>query len=162
MRVQGIHLALFSCNGSSTTSIASGPTARAAAVLQCVQITPRPAGAAPAGPNLSLRYHYDTQRFEVLETTGTDISAEAFLNALRQAQPDLNTFLAKRHDQLRYLYRRFRRRQPPTKRAAVSGPGEDAGLAAPPAQATPKPGRNDPCPCGSGKKYKKCRGTGLL
>ncbi|HXK94534.1 MAG TPA: SEC-C metal-binding domain-containing protein, partial [bacterium] len=24
------------------------------------------------------------------------------------------------------------------------------------------PGRNDPCPCGSGKKYKKCcgRGTG--
>jgi SEC-C motif-containing protein len=21
---------------------------------------------------------------------------------------------------------------------------------------TPKPGRNDPCPCGSGKKYKKC------
>ncbi len=23
----------------------------------------------------------------------------------------------------------------------------------------PKPGRNDPCPCGSGKKYKKCCGT---
>src|SRR5690348_9270548 len=23
---------------------------------------------------------------------------------------------------------------------------------------TPKPGRNDPCPCGSGKKYKKCHG----
>ena len=22
----------------------------------------------------------------------------------------------------------------------------------------PKPGRNDPCPCGSGKKYKKCHG----
>ncbi|MDP1995706.1 MAG: SEC-C metal-binding domain-containing protein [Gallionella sp.] len=22
-----------------------------------------------------------------------------------------------------------------------------------------KPGRNDPCPCGSGKKYKKCHGT---
>jgi uncharacterized protein len=21
---------------------------------------------------------------------------------------------------------------------------------------TPKVGRNDPCPCGSGKKYKKC------
>lgn len=34
--------------------------------------------------------------------------------------------------------------------------------AAPPADATvraaPKPGRNDPCPCGSGKKYKKCHG----
>ena len=23
---------------------------------------------------------------------------------------------------------------------------------------TPKPGRNEPCPCGSGKKYKKCCG----
>ncbi|MCI0435272.1 MAG: SEC-C domain-containing protein [Gemmatimonadetes bacterium] len=22
-------------------------------------------------------------------------------------------------------------------------------------------GRNDPCPCGSGKKYKKCHGLGL-
>jgi uncharacterized protein YecA (UPF0149 family) len=26
-------------------------------------------------------------------------------------------------------------------------------------RATPKVGRNDPCPCGSGKKYKKCHGT---
>ena len=26
-------------------------------------------------------------------------------------------------------------------------------------QATFKPGRNDPCPCGSGRKYKKCHGT---
>jgi len=25
----------------------------------------------------------------------------------------------------------------------------------------PKVGRNDPCPCGSGKKYKKCCGKGL-
>jgi uncharacterized protein len=24
----------------------------------------------------------------------------------------------------------------------------------------PEPGRNDPCPCGSGKKYKKCHGAG--
>ena len=24
----------------------------------------------------------------------------------------------------------------------------------------PQPGRNDPCPCGSGKKYKKCHGAG--
>jgi hypothetical protein len=27
-----------------------------------------------------------------------------------------------------------------------------------PKQAMPKVGRNDPCPCGSGKKYKKCCG----
>ena len=24
---------------------------------------------------------------------------------------------------------------------------------------TPRPGRNEPCPCGSGKKYKKCCGA---
>jgi preprotein translocase subunit SecA len=27
-----------------------------------------------------------------------------------------------------------------------------------PAAAYPKVGRNDPCPCGSGKKYKQCHG----
>ncbi len=27
-------------------------------------------------------------------------------------------------------------------------------------RASPKVGRNDPCPCGSGKKYKKCCGVG--
>jgi SEC-C motif-containing protein len=30
---------------------------------------------------------------------------------------------------------------------------------APVARATPKIGRNDPCPCGSGKKHKKCCGA---
>jgi uncharacterized protein YecA (UPF0149 family) len=25
----------------------------------------------------------------------------------------------------------------------------------------PEVGRNDPCPCGSGKKYKKCHGAGV-
>jgi preprotein translocase subunit SecA len=28
-----------------------------------------------------------------------------------------------------------------------------------PAQAGPKIGRNDPCPCGSGKKFKQCHGA---
>ena len=27
-------------------------------------------------------------------------------------------------------------------------------------KAAPEAGRNDPCPCGSGKKYKKCHGVG--
>ena len=30
-----------------------------------------------------------------------------------------------------------------------------------PAKAGPRVGRNDPCPCGSGKKYKNCHGRGL-
>ncbi|MDX9706429.1 MAG: SEC-C metal-binding domain-containing protein, partial [Azospira sp.] len=39
------------------------------------------------------------------------------------------------------------------------GAGEAAEPKPPqPAQAAPKVGRNDPCPCGSGKKYKHCHG----
>ena len=32
----------------------------------------------------------------------------------------------------------------------------NTAITAPPLRAGPKVGRNDPCPCGSGKKYKKC------
>jgi preprotein translocase subunit SecA len=39
--------------------------------------------------------------------------------------------------------------------------GESAGKAAP-ATAEKTVGRNDPCPCGSGKKYKKCHGAGAV
>ena len=41
--------------------------------------------------------------------------------------------------------------------AAASG-GQDAKVETV-HRATPKVGRNDPCPCGSGKKYKKCHGV---
>jgi uncharacterized protein YecA (UPF0149 family) len=37
-------------------------------------------------------------------------------------------------------------------------PGEYAP--APMRRPAPKVGRNEPCPCGSGKKFKKCCGTG--
>ncbi|KMZ11242.1 Protein export cytoplasm protein SecA ATPase RNA helicase, partial [Candidatus Burkholderia humilis] len=36
--------------------------------------------------------------------------------------------------------------------------GDDVTVAANPADDVPKVGRNDPCPCGSGKKYKNCHG----
>ena len=38
------------------------------------------------------------------------------------------------------------------------GSEEAHAVAEPPADAGPKIGRNDPCPCGSGKKYKHCHG----
>jgi len=44
--------------------------------------------------------------------------------------------------------------------AVESGGGAAAApLPQRPAQSVPKVGRNDPCPCGSGKKYKKCHGA---
>ena len=41
---------------------------------------------------------------------------------------------------------------------AVIGPGSGEESPPQPAQAEAKVGRNDPCPCGSGKKYKHCHG----
>jgi uncharacterized protein YecA (UPF0149 family) len=51
---------------------------------------------------------------------------------------------------------------------ARRGGAATATAAAPPAATTAtatvagKVGRNDPCPCGSGKKYKKCHGGGAV
>jgi preprotein translocase subunit SecA len=47
--------------------------------------------------------------------------------------------------------------QPPKQQLTFSGAPKEA--AAPVKRAGAKVGRNDPCPCGSGKKYKKCHGT---
>ena len=45
-------------------------------------------------------------------------------------------------------------------RAAASAPQGEKQRPMP-MQAGPRIGRNDPCPCGSGKKYKNCHGKGL-
>jgi len=42
--------------------------------------------------------------------------------------------------------------------AAAAGAGTAASRARDRRPVTRKVGRNDPCPCGSGKKYKKCHG----
>jgi preprotein translocase subunit SecA len=47
--------------------------------------------------------------------------------------------------------------QPPRQQMTFSGAPKEAP--APVKRAAAKIGRNDPCPCGSGKKYKKCHGT---
>ncbi|MDR0539311.1 MAG: SEC-C domain-containing protein, partial [Spirochaetaceae bacterium] len=42
--------------------------------------------------------------------------------------------------------------------SASSGGGRPQGTAVTVVRSQPKVGRNDPCPCGSGKKYKYCHG----
>jgi preprotein translocase subunit SecA len=59
------------------------------------------------------------------------------------------------------LQRRALQRITESHAAAAAGDGEEKPR---PKQETvvrtqPKVGRNDPCPCGSGKKYKKCHGA---
>ena len=62
---------------------------------------------------------------------------------------------------------RWWRSTPRRRRSAARRAGGDAGAAAAtprrrrrprpaPVRSGPRVGRNDPCPCGSGKKYKKC------
>ena len=46
-------------------------------------------------------------------------------------------------------------------RAAAVGAGQASQPKAEPVRAEPKIGRNDPCPCGSGKKFKNCHGRDL-
>ena len=45
--------------------------------------------------------------------------------------------------------------------AASAGAPTKAGIVSGTAKQPVKVGRNDPCPCGSGKKYKKCCGSGV-
>ena len=56
---------------------------------------------------------------------------------------------------------RFDKRREDKDRSRAGLPGEDEGPLPPPIEpikADKDIGRNDPCPCGSGKKYKKCCG----
>jgi len=46
--------------------------------------------------------------------------------------------------------------------AASDRPQGEATVAKPFVREEPKVGRNDLCPCGSGKKYKKCHGANVV
>jgi uncharacterized protein len=58
-------------------------------------------------------------------------------------------------------YQRFRGRQPADSAAAYDRMVEASvvGDVDTYVRPTPKVGRNDPCPCGSGRKFKKCCGS---
>jgi hypothetical protein len=66
------------------------------------------------------------------------------MTALEEACPDFPAILASRRHQLRRLFKRW-----------IAGSGQPRPL---PAVSEPKIGRNQPCPCGSGRKYKRCCG----
>ncbi len=79
------------------------------------------------------------------------------------------TMLGRVRDQMvEYVFHVQLPPRPAARPVAVEG-APQAAPARPAAAAAPKPaskfvndkvGRNDPCPCGSGKKYKKCHGAG--
>ncbi len=66
-----------------------------------------------------------------------------------------------KRDTVRYVLTVRPKPQAEIRRVQVAKPldtGSDGTLAKKPAVAKKTPGRNDPCPCGSGKKYKQCCG----
>ena len=66
-----------------------------------------------------------------------------------------------KRDTVRYILSVQPKPQAEIKREQVAKPvdtGSDGSLSKQPVRAKKTPGRNDPCPCGSGKKYKHCCG----
>ncbi len=87
--------------------------------------------------------------------------AEARLRAARAQRPELKTAAPSRqNDYSQYKATKEGLPGENAQRAAAAGAGAAAHRRPEPVKATPKVGRNEPCPCGSGKKYKNCCGKG--
>ena len=104
-------------------------------------------------------YFYDTQTLESVDSTvGVD---KAFFAEVKKQLPTLASLLKQRHANLRLVYENYCKREGlhfPAPKAPVSSISYSPVLDIEPLASliAPKVGRNDPCPCGSGKKYKKC------
>jgi hypothetical protein len=97
------------------------------------------------------RYNYRSRALDMLVpgAAGTPPLSQ-LLTALHAAHPSLDVRLALHHRLMQSLYLRRKVMQIRTQLNNL-GPQLPA--------APPQIGRNAPCPCGSGKKYKKCRGA---
>lgn len=99
-----------------------------------------------------LHYNYRTGQYTV-EAPGKNFphTPGELMDGLRAKLPDVSAFLESRHDKFRKMYKGYLKRE-----GIKPGPQP---VAIQPAEAGPKVGRNDPCPCRSGKKFKKCCGA---
>jgi preprotein translocase subunit SecA len=105
------------------------------------------------------KQEYKKESYELFQSMKERIEDTAIRNLFRLEPVSEEQLAAERR----------RRASAPAPTAARPGAGASA-FGAPPRQAVPqrpvtvkrdgdKVGRNDPCPCGSGKKYKKCHGA---
>jgi hypothetical protein len=92
-------------------------------------------------------YNCASGKWEAAETGKKAHTPPVLMRELSGKYPDFRNVLRKRRAKLKLLYKRYR---------------EKIGLEAIPADTAhikQAAGRNDPCPCGSGKKFKKCCGS---
>ncbi len=100
---------------------------------------PGPNGESTASPSFTVEMDLARREWELQEQLAPTSAPVLVLMAEFLAQIDAYPLLAERRRVLRALYR------------------HNCGKFVPePVKVTAKPGRNDPCPCGSGRKYKKC------
>jgi uncharacterized protein YchJ len=88
----------------------------------------------------ALSVKYNNRKWNTIETASSEADLKSIKSAVEQQYPDIYSKLKKRHLRLRSIYAYNKKRDYSPKQALR----------------LPKVGRNDPCPCGSGKKYKKC------
>ena len=107
--------------------------------------------------------NYGKKKFKPAQIPGESLpSLQTLFSGLKDQRQGLDGELKKRHQRLKELFKSALRKnaigtdQDQTFLDSMYEPftrNESALLRA------TKPGRNDPCPCGSGKKFKKCCGT---
>lgn len=86
--------------------------------------------------------NYKNRKWEKEGAYSSGMDITTIKAAVELQKPDFYERLKKRHERLRAIYEYNKKRH--------HTPKQDIPV--------PKVGRNDPCPCGSGKKYKKCCG----
>jgi hypothetical protein len=124
--------------------------------LSFLPLEPSPDGSnkIPSARIPAARYDYTANRIAPIDAPAADQpSLTALAEAARAQNPTLLRDVKRRHAQLKKLYARALRQAP--EEATATPPSEPA------VRVEPKVGRNEPCPCGSGKKYKKCCGKAV-
>jgi len=84
--------------------------------------------------------NYRKKQWETIEGPSFPVTVKTVRTAIEDQLPNIYKRLLKRHIKLKAIYAHCKKRH--------YSPKQELQL--------PKVGRNDPCPCGSGKKYKKC------
>lgn len=83
---------------------------------------------------------YKKKKWETIEKYSPSLNLNAVKTAVEAQHPNIYKLFKKRHVKLKSIYAHSKKKH--------YSPKQELQL--------PKVGRNDPCPCGSGKKYKKC------
>jgi len=92
--------------------------------------------------------NYKKKQWAAVEGKEETVDVGAVKSAVEDQIPDFYSWIYKRHIKLKKIYAHCKKRRTKQKK--------QIGLEMEQGPAVPKVGRNDPCPCGSGKKYKKC------